>query len=129
MFFRKPDQSDGPELDELVDSETASEEDEQEAILCAECDHEITSHRYETSVDGGFEHRFANPAGIVYQIGCFEEASGVGAIGEETAEFTWFEGYTWQVVICRHCTTHLGWRYWSATHEFFGLILDRLQNV
>jgi hypothetical protein len=129
VFFRKPDDSDGPGLDELVDTDAASERDEESASLCAECDREITRRGSKTSVDGGFEHRFANPAGIVYQIGCFEQASGVGAIGEETAEHTWFDGYTWQVVICRTCTTHLGWRYWSGEHEFFGLILDRLQNL
>lgn len=129
MYLQTPDDRGDTDLEDLIDDETESEEDDREAILCAECDHEITGPNHETSVDGGFEHEFANPAGIVYRIGCFEEASGVGALGEETAEFTWFDGYTWQVVVCRMCTTHLGWRYWSSDHEFYGLILDRLRNV
>ena len=130
MFLRKPN-DDGPrgEIAEVTDEETESEEEEERAVLCGECGHEITAHRHKTSVDGGFEHSFVNPAGILYQVGCFEEAPGVGPIGEESDEFTWFEGYTWQVVICRECMAHLGWTYWSGDHQFFGLILPRLTNL
>ena len=131
MFLRKGDDGDVPrgEIAEVVEEESESDEEEEKAILCAECGHEVTHRRHKTSMAGGFEHSFANPAGIVFQIGCFEEAPGVGATGEESAEFTWFEGYTWQVVICRGCMAHLGWKYWSGEHGFFGLILARLENV
>ncbi|MFB6374230.1 MAG: cereblon family protein [Bradymonadaceae bacterium] len=130
MFFRKPE-DDEPrgEVAEVTEEETESEEEEEEAVLCGECGHEVTARRHKTSVDGGFEHSFVNPAGILYQIGCFEEAPGVGATGEESEEFTWFEGYSWQVVICRDCMAHLGWKYWSSEHTFYGLILPRLSNL
>ncbi len=129
MFLRKGDHEAGGGVEEVVDEETDSSEREDEVILCAACDHEITSHRHKTAIDGGFEHSFVNPAGIMYQIGCFEQASGVTELGEESDEFSWFPGYTWQVVVCRECTTHLGWAYWSGDHSFYGLILPRLQNV
>ena len=129
MFYRLPDDELDGELEDLVDAQTEDEETPEESVLCGECGHEVTSREHETSMDGGFEHSFANPSGIVFQIGCYEEAPGVGAAGEETAEFTWFDGYTWQVVLCRSCMSHLGWKYWSSDHTFYGLILTRLSNV
>lgn len=129
MLLRKEDDDTYGDVAEVVEEEPESEQTEEEAIVCAECGHEITNHRHKMSKGGGFEHSFANPAGIVFQIGCFEEAPGVGAMGEESSEFSWFEGYTWQVVICRGCMTHLGWQYWSEGDTFYGLILPRLANV
>jgi len=133
LLFVHPDLKKGDgefdgDVEELIEEETQSEEDEEQAILCSHCEHEVTSRRHKTSVQGGFEHSCANPAGVLYQIGCFEEAPGCGATGSESSEFTWFDGYTWQVVICRGCSTHLGWRYRSSEHVFFGLILPRLEN-
>jgi hypothetical protein len=116
------------DVEDLIEEESDSEDEREEAILCAQCESEVTNRRHKTSIQGGFEHSCANPAGIVYQIGCFEEASGVGATGEESSDFTWFQGYTWQVVVCRECRTHLGWRYRSSNHVFFGLVLPRLTN-
>lgn len=129
MLFREPDDELGSDLEEIVEEQTESEAREEEAVLCGECGHEITAHRHKTSIGGGFEHSFANPSGIVFQIGCFEEAPGVGPVDEEIAEFSWFDGYTWQVVICRNCMAHLGWKYWSPEHTFYGLILPRLSNI
>ena len=126
MFYRPPEDVD---LEELVGEESETDQREEEVILCGECGHEVTRRRHKTSVDGGFDHSFPNPAGIVYRIGCFEEAEGVGEAGEPSEEFTWFEGYTWQVVVCRSCMTHLGWLYWSGEHRFYGLILPRLEGV
>lgn len=116
------------DIEEVIDEQIASGEEEERAILCAQCGHEVTSERHKIAVDGGFEHSFANPAGVVYHIGCFGEAPGCGPTGRESGEFTWFEGYTWQVAVCRGCMTHLGWKYQSERDSFFGLILPRLQE-
>lgn len=129
MLLRKGDDKPGGATDEVVDEETESSEEEEKAVLCAECGHEITSHRHKFSKDGGFEHSFVNPAGIMYRVGCFREAPGVGPTGRESDEFSWFDGYTWQVVVCKDCMTHLGWSYWSDEDSFYGLILPRLDNL
>lgn len=115
-------------LDDLVEEETDFLQRQDEAIFCASCGEEITRTKHTISRDGGFEHSFANPAGILYRIGCFAEAPGVGGVGPESDEFPWFAGYTWQVVICRGCSTHLGWRFWSPEDEFWGLILQQLST-
>lgn len=46
--------------------------------------------------------------------------------GEASAEFTWFPGYQWQIVLCTVCRSHLGWLF-SADQAFFGLIANRLR--
>jgi len=37
--------------------------------------------------------------------------------GRPTTEFSWFEGYSWQVAVCSECGEHLGWRFaWAGPH-------------
>lgn len=95
-------------------------------LLCAACGHRITQTREHTEMNGAHQHTFANPHGIIYHIGCFLNASGCIPCSEESAQFTWFPGYAWQIVICRNCGAHLGWRFRSGNRRFHGLILDRL---
>lgn len=130
VALRDDDDHDGAgaerDLEDLADSARHPLEDSHEAIYCASCDHDVTHTDHRIERDGSFEHSFANPAGIVFQIGCFDEASGCGAIGEPSSEFSWFPGYTWRVSLCRNCRTHLGWLFESADDTFWGLILPRL---
>jgi hypothetical protein len=96
-------------------------------ILCRACRHPITRPGERISVDGAHRHTFANPSGLVFEVGCFRQADGCGAVGPKSAEFTWFAGYAWRVGICAACGIHLGWRFTSqAGHTFHALILDRL---
>lgn len=118
--------------EDSIHIETEAEDDretsEERAVRCAACSEEITSDSHRRHVDGKFEHCFANPAGLLYCIGCFGEAPGCVPHGEETDEFTWFPGYAWQLALCSGCGSHLGWRYWSEGDSFYGLILDRLEQ-
>ena len=76
---------------------------------------------------GSHAHRFTNPVGYVYEIGCFRAAPGCGHVGEFIAEHTWFAGYSWQIAVCGGCGEHLGWRYRGAeAGMFYGLITGRL---
>ena len=78
-------------------------------------------------MEGAHQHTFANPGGIVYQIGCFQSAKGCAQTGPATDEFSWFKGFRWRIVVCRACLLHLGWVFIShARGHFYGLILDRL---
>jgi hypothetical protein len=100
---------------------------EEPFILCRGCLHPITRPAERISVQGQHRHTFANPYGIVFEIGCFRSAPGCGEIGPSTDEFTWFAGHRWQVCICGACLVHLGWRFAPPSgNSFFGLILDRL---
>jgi hypothetical protein len=96
------------------------------AILCRVCGRIITHERDRLGVQGAHQHTFANPQGLVFEIGCFQTADGCAHIGELTAEFTWFAGYQWQIALCAGCLTHVGWLCISAADQFHGLILGRL---
>jgi hypothetical protein len=122
----KPDeeQSDILTVEEVEDQ---TREEEEEYILCRQCHHPVTRPADRIEKDGTHRHTFANPHGIVYEIGCFQSAFGCGYTGPATTEFTWFKGYSWRIAICRSCLAHLGWVFLSAgSDQFHGLILDRL---
>jgi len=96
-------------------------------IRCRACGAGVARPADRIAVGGRHRHRFANPYGIVFEIGCFAAADGCLAVGSPTEEFTWFSGHAWQVGVCAACRTHLGWRFASAAGGgFFGLILERL---
>jgi hypothetical protein len=96
-------------------------------ILCRGCLHPVTRPAERIEVQGGHQHTFANPHGIVFDIGCFREAEGCGYVGPSSDEFTWFAGCRWRVCVCAACLTHLGWLFTcSSGGAFHGLILDRL---
>jgi len=96
-------------------------------ILCRNCLHAITRPADRIPVDGLHRHTFANPHGMVFEIGCFRSAEGCAAIGSASAEFTWFAGHDWRGCVCAACLVHLGWRFASnGGNTFYGLILDRL---
>ena len=96
-------------------------------ILCRACNHKITTYKEKINVNGSNHHTFANPNGIIFDIGCYKTAPGCLYTGPFTGEFSWFKGYMWRVSICASCLAHLGWLFLSAKNDFFcGLILDRL---
>jgi hypothetical protein len=95
-------------------------------LACAGCLQPVTTSAARIEVGGCHEHRFTNPAGFQFHIGCFSTAAGCAASGEPSTFFTWFPGYAWQVETCARCRAHLGWLFASAAQRFHGLILDRL---
>jgi len=107
--------------------ERQEEEKEEPFYLCRQCLNPITPKSARMTVNGAHQHTFANPHGIVFDIGCFKEAEGCGAVGTPTDEFVWFAGYFWRVALCRACLTHMGWFFTSSDSDsFFGLIMDHL---
>jgi hypothetical protein len=112
---------------ETVEDKTVEEEDAY--IVCRHCNQMITRPADRILKDGLHRHTFANPHGIVYEIGCFSSAIGCGYSGPPTFEFTWFKGYQWRIAVCAACLTHLGWLFTSSSgDQFHGLILDRLKQ-
>lgn len=103
---------------------------EERYIVCRQCGQRLTRPSERTAVNGSHAHTFANPSGLVFEIGCFSMARGCAFIGPPSMEFPWFAGYSWQIAICSSCQTHIGWLFvGQQSHQFFGFILDRLQEV
>ncbi len=108
-------------------SQDVTSAETQEAIVCRQCLHGITASAERTLVNGAHAHTFANPEGIVFEIGCYREAWGCGYLGPSSSEFTWFAGYVWRIAVCSNCLIHLGWQFSSPDrHAFHGLITSRL---
>ena len=81
------------------------------------------------AVQGNHEHRFMNPGGFLYHIGCFAEAVGCVVVGPASCEYPWFPGLDWRLALCGGCRVQLGWHFrGEAGVGFFGLILDRLRE-
>ena len=97
-----------------------------EFLRCVECSYPITRKSDRIVVSEKHLHVFANPHGFIYQIGCFGQAPGCITIGEESDQFPWFAGYTWQVSVCGQCLTVLGWSFRSGESRFYGLIVEKL---
>ena len=127
--FRDPRDQPGTEgetaiLEKEIEEPTPEEE---EYILCRQCRQAITRPDDRLSIQGSHRHTFANPHGIVFDIGCFRSVIGCGYAGAASDEFTWFAGYKWRVCYCTMCLTHLGWIFSSkAGDTFHGLIMDKL---
>ena len=105
--------------------------DEEEAkgyLYCAKCSHVIGRADDRIEVNGAFQHRLTNPAGITFDLGCYRDALGSTIAGERQAADSWFAGYLWRYASCAACGEHLGWYFDTSDHFFYGLILDRVQS-
>lgn len=125
LFRQKNDTSSSTVFEE----QQKEKEKEKEGLFCRECGHYITSKDQIIEVDGQHYHTFFNPAGVVYEIGCFSSASGCQRYGPPSSEFTWFAGYTWQMSLCAVCQCHLGWFFRSIDASFYGLIVKNLTTT
>lgn len=125
LLFRGESEVPGAVRDSSVKDESDSEQSR--ALLCRTCSIPITTEKQRIEKEGKHLHTFFNPAGIVYEIGCFRNAPGCLTYGPPSSEFAWFSGYHWQVVCCRSCQEHLGWLF-NADDEFFGLIVNKLKE-
>ena len=116
-----------PSLNSNPNIDTDQKESTEKYLVCKTCENKITTINNKVEIYGAFHHSFLNPAGHVFEIGCFSEAPGCALTGVPTSEWTWFPDYQWQVALCCSCISHLGW-YYSADKKpsFWGLILNTL---
>lgn len=128
LFRSEPSISDKTFMKSLTDEEEEKKPQESEQIVCRQCNYIITKPEERIQVNGSHQHTFANPNGLIFEIGCFQTAKGCGYTGQATEEYTWFSGYSWRIAVCGKCLTHLGWLFSSSmgSSRFYGLILNKL---
>ncbi len=103
---------------------------EDSPICCGRCGHAVSDESQRISIREHHEHRFLNPHGFVFDVGCFRDAPGITLSGEASSDFSWFPPLAWRVAECGSCTAQLGWGFESpAQLLFFGLILNRLRSA
>ncbi len=128
-YFLKGEAS-GEIYSSIEDEDRDEPNDKERLILCAECSQAITGDSERIEVNGSHEHTFINPCGLIFQIGCFCRVFGTNISVEATEQWSWFKGYSWRIVCCARCGTHLGWAYMSrGGKRFFGMILSRLSRL
>ena len=98
-------------------------------LLCKTCRSRITHEDHRIAVNGAHEHTFVNPGGFLHRIGCFAVATHLGEVGHPETAFAWFPGFSWQIVVCKTCKSHLGWIFRCEGDRFTGLILDELVGL
>jgi hypothetical protein len=127
VCFRRagsPDRSSLPE----DQASPSYEESGERFLLCRTCGLPVARERDRLEVGGKHAHALFNPAGVLFEVGCFTVAPGCRYEGDFTFEFTWFAGYAWRFAMCRRCASHLGWEYRGAAGGFVGLILTELSG-
>jgi len=95
-------------------------------LVCVACGEPITSDRARVDVGGQHRHVCVNPSGIPFDIECFRRAPGCVPHGPRETYWSWFEGYAWQIALCRGCRAHLGWSFHGDGGGFHGLITARI---
>jgi len=128
IYFLKTKKQPSTDPTPKVIPKTSDTSDDKNFLCCAVCQNPITRNRDRIEQNGAHRHVFANPHGYVYQIGCFSQAPGCAAIGQDTSYFSWFPGYSWRVALCNQCLTLLGWAFRNPESQFFGLIVDKLRE-
>jgi hypothetical protein len=117
-----------------VDASSEPVNQDEGLVFCLACDQLITDLGQRIRVQDAHEHRFMNPAGELFHLGCFAEAIGCRVVGPDSWEYPWFAGFAWRFADCGGCGRQLGWSFRSdadtasgAPTSFFGLVLDRLR--
>lgn len=110
------------------DDTTSVSEDDLSWLYCASCGAPITHPLTKIAKQGKHAHTFYNAAGIVFHLGCFDQAENCVLQGMPTFKDTWFMGYTWRLANCARCGTQLGWQF-TGEDVFYGLILSRLRSI
>jgi hypothetical protein len=96
-------------------------------LICAACDHPVTSVSEKVIVRGRHDHAFRYYNAIV-RLGCFRNAEGCLGVQGISHGYSWFRGYAWQIQVCRNCYTQLGWKYMSEEERFYGLVFKTLRE-
>ena len=125
-FRSAPGPDPGPVLADR--SREKPDEPRERALVCRTCGLPVALVRDRVEVNGKHGHALFNPAGILFEVGCFAAAHGCRFEGEFTPEFSWFPGFAWRYALCRRCDAHLGWEYRGAAGGFVGLIMTELRE-
>ncbi|EDR22353.1 hypothetical protein EDI_335090 [Entamoeba dispar SAW760] len=77
----------------------------------------------------GINSNHVNPAGFTFTVTTAIHCSNLRVETQPSNEFSWFEGYAWQIIVCESCGNHIGWKF--TTHNdllkpkiFYGLRSD-----
>ncbi|ESO95620.1 hypothetical protein LOTGIDRAFT_227202 [Lottia gigantea] len=119
-------------------------------LLCRTCGNEVTQISQLMEVPSKLAHRqrndsfigseriliqlFKNPQEKYFEVVTAKSAEIHKLDHKPTSEDSWFPGFSWTIVVCPRCGSHIGWLF-EANHKhshtspvtsFYGLILNHL---
>lgn len=75
----------------------------------------------------GFMGAYLNPGGVVHETLTVYKLKNFHIISPRpSTQHSWFPGYGWQIITCKQCNNHIGWKFTNALpnlkpERFFGL--------
>eukprot|EP00960_Hanusia_phi_P046576 757919-Hanusia_phi.AAC.1 len=100
-------------------------------LACAECGKKITTATSMRPTHSPFAHEsrlrqvdhrhqvqtqtLVNPRGISFEVLRTRMAANSLIYGRRVFLHSWYPGFAWQCVACKHCMTHLGWFFSAET--------------
>lgn len=98
-------------------------------FICKRCKNHLANYNEIVPMSKeGVQSSYCNENGYVHETLTFrrmiEDSSYL--VDRPKTEFSWFPGYAWQILLCKSCSCHVGWRFTSTKknlvpHTFYGL--------
>lgn len=97
-------------------------------INCRLCDEQFCTKSNVFSMSKqGFMGAYLNPGGVVHETLTVYKLKNFHIISPRpSTQHSWFPGYAWQIITCKQCKNHIGWKFTNALpdlkpEKFFGL--------
>lgn len=88
--------------------------DQRRFFCCSRCKNQIAdcSSLFAMSKHG-VQTNYCNPSGFIHETNTVYsiKPDAVYHSGEPSTEFSWFPGYSWEILLCRMCQIHVGWQF------------------
>lgn len=96
-------------------------EQKQAFVCCKLCRSKISATCNLFTVGGadGTTGAYVNEYGVIHQTVTVREVEEQKLVCTGSAETkdSWFPGYSWTITYCRHCFSHLGWKFQSVSQS------------
>nr|XP_040224089.2 protein cereblon [Anopheles coluzzii] len=83
-------------------------------FICKRCESEIANYDDMFAMSKqGVQTSYCNPAGYVHDTLTVHKTKENSTLPVErpSTNFSWFPGYSWQIIVCANCRQHLGWKF------------------
>uniref|UniRef100_A0A182JW43 Protein cereblon n=1 Tax=Anopheles christyi TaxID=43041 RepID=A0A182JW43_9DIPT len=98
-------------------------------FICKRCESEIANYDDMFAMSKqGVQTSYCNPAGYVHDTLTVHKTkeNSTLPVDRPSTNFSWFPGYSWQIIVCANCRQHLGWKFVAEKKNvlpksFFGL--------
>uniref|UniRef100_A0A182SR45 Protein cereblon n=1 Tax=Anopheles maculatus TaxID=74869 RepID=A0A182SR45_9DIPT len=83
-------------------------------FICKRCESEIANYDDMFAMSKqGVQTSYCNPAGYVHDTLTVHKTKENSTLPVErpSTNYSWFPGYSWQIIVCANCRQHLGWKF------------------